>query len=222
MCMKRRFKMRALPTVAVGFLLAMAGSSAAAGFQNLTVPDADDQPLSVGVWYPTDSSVATTVSNVAGQFLAVGGALKGDHLPLIVISHGNGGGVLAHADTAEVLADSGFVVAAVVHTGDNSEDKSYPASRWSVDRPRHIGRVIDFMLDRWGGRSRIDAERIGVFGFSAGGFTALVAAGGVPNPALAVLLQPTKAGRSRVTACLICLIGSPVGEPGLARDRASR
>lgn len=177
--------MRALSTAAIGFLLAMAGSAAAAGFQNVTVPNADDKPLQVGVWYPTDSPVATKISNVAGQFLAVDGTLKGTRLPLVVISHGNGGGILAHADTAEALADAGFVVAAVAHTGDNSEDKSYHASRWSVDRPRHISRVIDFMLGQWDGRSRIDAERIGVFGFSAGGFTALVAVGGMPNPALA-------------------------------------
>lgn len=177
--------MRALATVAIGLLLAMAGSAAAAGFQSVTVPDADDKPLNAGVWYPTNSPIPTTVSNIAGQFLAVDGAVKGDHLPLVVISHGNGGSLLAHADTAEVLAEAGFIVVAVVHTGDNSKDKSYPASRWSVERPRHISRVIDFMLDQWEGRSRIDSERIGIFGFSAGGFTALVAVGGIPNPALA-------------------------------------
>ncbi len=40
------------------------------------------------------------------------------------------------------------------------------------------------MLTAWGGHDRIDPARIGVFGHSAGGFTALVGAGGVPEIAL--------------------------------------
>jgi predicted dienelactone hydrolase len=37
------------------------------------------------------------------------------------------------------------------------------------------------MLGEWTGHGRIDANRVGIFGFSSGGFTALVAAGGVPD-----------------------------------------
>jgi predicted dienelactone hydrolase len=37
------------------------------------------------------------------------------------------------------------------------------------------------VLTVWPGRDRLDASRIGIFGFSVGGFTALVAIGGVPE-----------------------------------------
>ena len=40
------------------------------------------------------------------------------------------------------------------------------------------------MLSTWAGRASIDANRVGVFGFSRGGYTGLVAAGAVPDFAL--------------------------------------
>jgi len=49
---------------------------------------------------------------------------SGKNLPLIVISHGHGGSFLGRHDLAEVLADSGFVVAAINHPGDTFSDMS--------------------------------------------------------------------------------------------------
>jgi predicted dienelactone hydrolase len=42
----------------------------------------------------------------------------------VVISHGNGGDDLTHIDTAMALANAGYVVAALTHTGDNPRDQS--------------------------------------------------------------------------------------------------
>src|SRR5262249_36006468 len=53
-----------------------------------------------------------------------------------------------------------------------------------VGRPRHISRVIDYMLSAWSRHTAIDPARIGMFGHSAGGFTALVVAGGEPDMTL--------------------------------------
>jgi predicted dienelactone hydrolase len=41
--------------------------------------------------------------------------------------------------------------------------------------------VIDYLLKTWPDRARVDGSRIGVFGFSAGAFTALTTIGGVPD-----------------------------------------
>ena len=95
------------------------------------------------------------------------------------MSHGTGGSFLGHFDTAIALADAGFVVVAINHTGDNYADQS--RSLDIMDRPRQISRVIDHMLSTWDGHAAIDPARIGMFGFSAGGFTTLVSIGGIPD-----------------------------------------
>jgi predicted dienelactone hydrolase len=99
---------------------------------------------------------------------------------VVVISHGTGGALSSHYDTALALAEAGFVVAAVTHTGDNYRDHS-KAILALPNRPRHITRVLDYMLGAWPQRARLDPDRVGIFGFSAGGFTALVAIGGKPD-----------------------------------------
>ncbi len=103
-------------------------------------------------------------------------------LPMIIISHGAGGAMRSHTDTAESLAKRGYVVAAVEHTGDNYRDSSGVQNGTNLtDRPLHISRALDYLLDQWPHATLIDHNRIGMFGFSAGGFTALVLAGGKPD-----------------------------------------
>jgi predicted dienelactone hydrolase len=179
--------MKTLHLLVLGIMFALIVKDArAAGFQHIMVPDPVDKPLSVGIWYPSKSPVHESPDSPLGQLLAVGGDVSGKQLPLIVISHGNGGIFTSHADTALALAEAGFVVAAVTHTGDNADDDSSPASRWMLDRPRHVHLLIDYMLAKWPAHARIDATRIGVFGFSAGGYTALVLIGGIPDAKRAV------------------------------------
>lgn len=117
----------------------------------------------------------------AGVWLPAGTGVPGPR-PLIVISHGNGGGYSGHRDTAQALAEAGFVVASLTHPGDNWRDASRQ-TRLS-ERPRHISLLIDHMTREWSGPVAIDAERIGAFGFSAGGFTVTALVGGVSDPGL--------------------------------------
>jgi predicted dienelactone hydrolase len=165
------------------FLLTAAALSPAeaVGFQIVMVPDPGNPPLELGIWYPSDAPVPPEANTPFHQALSRNGPAAGWQLPLIVISHGKGGGFASHPDTALALAEAGFVVAAMTHTGDNWEDESAPASRWMLDRPRHVSRVIDYMLGGWIDHARIDAGRVGIYGFSAGAYTALVSSGGVPN-----------------------------------------
>ncbi|WP_339873042.1 dienelactone hydrolase [uncultured Brevundimonas sp.] len=95
---------------------------------------------------------------------------------LVVMSHGNGGAFGGHQDTAEALAEAGFVVAALTHPGDNYLDMS--RSLQLTDRPPHVSALITYMTDQWRGAAGVDKTRIGAFGFSAGGFTVLTLAGG--------------------------------------------
>ncbi|WP_342238387.1 alpha/beta hydrolase family protein [Inquilinus sp. OTU3971] len=179
--------MRVLALVLTGVLLLAAGPAGAVGFQSATAPDPDDRPLAIGIWYPSDAAVPDRPNTPVRQALALDGNIRGDHLPLVVISHGSGGWLGGHADLARTLAEAGFVVVAVTHTGNNYQDDSYPAARRMVDRPRHIARVLDYMLADWSGHDRLDPARIGIYGFSYGGYTALVAIGGTPS--LSLLMQ---------------------------------
>jgi predicted dienelactone hydrolase len=165
----------------VAFLaIALLGPCAhAAGFQRGVAADPDGKPLEIGIWYPSLAPPARLAMGPTAMNVAVNAPLQGKDLPLVVISHGNGGYFLSHFDTAIALADAGFVVAAVTHTGDNYADQS--RSTHVMERPRHVSRVLDHMLSTWEGRASINASRIGVFGFSSGGFTALVTVGGVPD-----------------------------------------
>ncbi len=152
------------------------------GFATVAVRDPQDKPLQVAIWYPTSSTPSRGLVGLAVQTVAKDGTVLGGHLPLILMSHGNGGMYSSHSDTALALASEGFVVAAVTHTGDNARDDSYVGTpRWLVDRPRHIHAVLDYLVNDWPSHQQIDASRVGMFGFSAGGFTALVSIGGVPD-----------------------------------------
>ena len=153
------------------------------GFTLASAAGADGQPLAVGVWYPTHARpLPTTLLGVNLISVARAGAIAGDHLPLVIISHGNGGGIGSHVDLALALAQRGFVVAAPMHTGDNYADQSAVGSAgWLVERSRHVHSTIDYLLHAWPGHERIDAGRIGMFGYSAGGFTALSIIGGQPD-----------------------------------------
>jgi predicted dienelactone hydrolase len=106
----------------------------------------------------------------------------GDRLPLVVISHGRRGWLGGHHDTAAALADAGFIVLAINHPSDTERDTSGTDSlAVLVERPADIKRSIDYILGAWPDASRIDAGRIGLYGFSFGGYTALVVIGANPD-----------------------------------------
>jgi predicted dienelactone hydrolase len=160
-------------------LMLAAAPAFAAGFERVTVPDPDGPPLEAGIWYPSEAPASSQPLGLYQQTVATGGAVAGRNLPLIVMSHGSGGSFEGHYDTALALVEAGFVVAAVTHTGDNYRDHS--GFTRVENRPRHIKALVDYMLASWPHHDLLDPARIGMFGFSAGGFTALVAIGGVPE-----------------------------------------
>lgn len=88
---------------------------------------------------------------------------------------------MGHRDTAEKLANTGFVVAAINH-GDNAM-KPTPNGDLSVliERPMDIKRLINYMLGDWPDASKVNAEHVGFFGFSRGGYTGLVLVGANPR-----------------------------------------
>jgi predicted dienelactone hydrolase len=161
-------------------LCCLASGAEAAGMQLLD----SDPSLAGAIWYPCAGEpkhVALGDLAVAEDFGLMGVKdcpVTGAKLPLVIVSHGRGGWFGGHHDTTEALADAGFVVAAINHPGDNGNDSSQrdKMSVWA-SRPVDIVRLLDFMLRDWKDKAVIDPARVGLFGFSLGGYTALVLVG---------------------------------------------
>jgi predicted dienelactone hydrolase len=157
------------------WLLCLAPAIAkAAGFQLLAIPNGADSSLAAGVWYPSHG--ARSLQPGIPEDVVVNGPVDGRALPLIVISHGAGGSLFNNHDLALFLADQGYAVAAVTHTS----DKATVRDQFLI-RSAQMVQLVDYMLERWPGHITIDPSRIGIYGFSAGGLTALVAVGGEPD-----------------------------------------
>lgn len=102
--------------------------------------------------------------------------------PLVVISHGHGGSDLGHHDLAVYLAGHGFIVATLQHPKDNFRDASGDGHpEVMVGRPIQVSAVITYLLRDPQWKALIDPQRIGVAGFSNGGYTSLLLVGAVPR-----------------------------------------
>ncbi len=157
----------------------------AVGFTQATVTDAGKRPLDIGIWYPSDAPSPTEPNTPFNRALAKDSAIRGTELKLVIISHGYGGWLGGHADTALALAEAGFVVAAPSHAGNTFRDMSASADQWIIDRPHQVSATIDYLQQAWPHRDHLLNEGVGVYGFSAGGLTALSLVGAVPDMALA-------------------------------------
>lgn len=102
---------------------------------------------------------------------------------LIIVSHGNAGSLWSHHDLATSLARQGNIVITLSHPGDNYKDQS-GAGAASTLYARHlqIYAAITAALSNPDIRQHIDADKIAFIGFSSGGETGLVLAGGKIDP----------------------------------------
>jgi predicted dienelactone hydrolase len=158
-----------------------------AGFVNVTLTDpVEGGPMQAIVVYPTNSAAGTTRLGPFTIAASREAAPAPGSYPLIVFSHGSGGTHLGHHDSLTALARAGFVAAAVEHPRDNNRDDSGLATDLQmIGRPHHIVALIDGLLVHPTLGPLIDRSRIGMVGHSAGGYTALLIAGAVPDFALA-------------------------------------
>ena len=200
------------------------------GYRILDLPYGDDT-MTVAVWYPTRDDPEEFVygGSVTGN-LAVDGAfdLSAGPYPLMVFSHGFGGGGIGAAFFTEALASHGWVVAAPDHHDFASavrirdpyaQDEEFldaldyvdtltssgPNSRedylYRLDEMRF---VLDSMLASEEFSPMINETRVAVGGHSFGGFTAMGVSGTIPEyhdeRIQGVLLFSTGAGNYLFTA----------------------
>src|ERR1700733_2520050 len=84
--------------------------------------DAGGPALTGAVWYPCSQQPGELSLGRLTVPAVKDCPLPDGKLPLVVVSHGRTGSFAGHHDTAEALADAGFIVAAISHPGDTALD----------------------------------------------------------------------------------------------------
>ena len=143
-----------------------------------------NRPMAAAIWYSApigtrEAEWKVGIFNAGWTAQGAPMAASPKKLPLVVLSHGTGAGAAAISWLAETLASNGYIVAAVNHHGNTAAEPSYQPQGFILwwERARDISVLIDKLLadPRFG--PHIDPSRIGVAGFSLGGYTALATVG---------------------------------------------
>jgi predicted dienelactone hydrolase len=140
----------------------------------------NNRPVVTEIWYPTADTLKPAdkhFSPFLRQPTVRNGKLPVSKLPLILLSHGTGGGRLTLEWLAQALANSGCIVAAVDHYG-NTYDHKIPlefVKPW--ERPLDISFALTSLLNNQEVGPLIDQQKIGATGFSFGGYTMIALAG---------------------------------------------
>lgn len=184
-----------------------------------------DRTLAVRFWYPAE--VQADAQNVTYEHTMrpsdmepftlrfdgraiedAPGKADGQAFPLVIMSHGFNGWHTQFSNLGEHIASHGYVVASIDHADMEIEGVSdfvHSFSKVLIDRSIDQRQVLDKLLndartESGPVASLIDPERVGLIGYSMGGYGALATAGAdydyesdtfgtVPSEALAVLRE---------------------------------
>ena len=170
----------AVPLLLLALLLWVAPAEASVGVTDIAGKD-DAGPVTV--YYPSSSEAQTLKRGPFTFQMAWQGAPARGNRRLLVMSHGSGGSPWVHADLARTLVGEGFIVAMPEHRGDNVKDHSTPGPESWRRRPAEVSRAIDAVGQDSRFKPLLALDKVGVYGMSAGGHTALSLAGGRWSPA---------------------------------------
>ncbi|NML22908.1 dienelactone hydrolase [Pseudoflavitalea sp. G-6-1-2] len=141
-----------------------------------------NRPIVTEVWYPTTDTLKASdkkYAPVLRNYTVRDGSLPAGKLPLIMVSHGTGGSRHSLEWLAQSLVQSGFIVAAVDHWGNTTDNKIPVEFMKPWERPQDISFALTQLLNEKDFRAVIDSQKIGALGFSFGGYTVIALAGGV-------------------------------------------
>ena len=166
-----------------GIVLALLGllAQAATGLTEIAGTGGDGP---ITVFYPSSSEATALKRGPFTMTLAWQGAPVRGNGRLVIVSHGSGGSPWTHSDLAGVLVEAGFVVAMPEHRGDNYKDLSAVGPESWKRRPAEISRAIDAVAKDARFATLLSFDKVGMYGMSAGGHTALSLAGGRWSPSL--------------------------------------
>jgi predicted dienelactone hydrolase len=171
---------KTLAIVAV-LLCARAGLAQASLGQAEIPATSTDGPVTL--YYPSDEAERPLKRGRLMLNLAADGVPVAGNGRLVVISHGSGGSPWVYADLARALVRAGFIVAMPEHHADNYRNGSNPGpDSWTL-RPGEVSRAIDAVSRDSRFSPLLHLDKVGLYGMSAGGHTALSLAGGRWSPA---------------------------------------
>jgi predicted dienelactone hydrolase len=156
-------------------VLAASHAAAAVGLSEIA-ETAEDGPVTV--FYPSSSTAQPMRRGPFVFDVAQHGTPERGNGRLVVVSHGSGGSPWVHADLARSLVEAGFVVAMPEHRGDNHRNDRRPGPDSWEQRPAEVSRAIDAVGRDPRFAPLLALDKVGVYGMSAGGHTALTLAGG--------------------------------------------
>lgn len=185
---------RSLTITALAFFAFAGQALAAVGetHRTMTTPtaslrNADGSPkVAITIWYPAqaDAKEAPLVIGPEDHPLFATGSAAADappaagRYPVVLLSHGFGGTARMMAWFGTALAREGFVVIAVDHPGSNGRGPiTGNGAAWWWERAEDLKAAWATVQTDAELSPHLDAKRLGVAGFSAGGFAALVAGG---------------------------------------------
>ena len=152
---------------------------------------AGHRPVATTLWYPAAAGATERewlrgppglpILRLGWSAEAADPAAHPQRLPLVVLSHGTGADAGTLSWLAEALAARGMLVAGVTHAGNSiaANDLTVEGFFLFWERADDLRAVIDHVLADPLFGPRVDATRIGAAGFSLGGNSVLLLAGGV-------------------------------------------
>lgn len=166
-----------------------------------------EAPALAALWYPAAGDGAETV--FAGNTVFEGVAAREDAplaegtYPVVVLSHGMGGGIESTAWLASALAERGAVVIAVNHinTTWRAFDMSKGIAHWT--RAEDMSAALDTVLTDPALSGHLDTSRVMAAGFSYGGWSALSLGGARGNHAGAVAACEAQSGQMALCDMLL-------------------
>ena len=190
-----------LGPIALGLLLSCSADALTVGERHLVTHEASaklrdsrhSDQLRITIWYPaadTYHETPLTIGPEGHPFFLAGMAAQNAPFAdekgrsVVLLSHGFGGTARVMAWFGTALARAGYVVIAVDHPGNNGLDPMTVAgAKLFWERPGDLEAALKRVEADEEISGHIDVSKIGIAGFSAGGFAALAAAGGRVNVA---------------------------------------
>lgn len=156
-------------------------AQAGTGLTELPGRTAEQEP--VVVFYPTEAAGPPVQRGPFVLPVVADAPPQRGNGRLVVISHGSPSNPWVNADLAIALTEAGFVVALPWHLRDNAHDPRDAGPESWKRRPQEVSAAIDVVLADARFAPLLAGDRVGAYGMSAGGHTALTLAGGRWSPA---------------------------------------